>query len=67
MDALTYPRIDEAKWSARIVRWNALKGKQHVQRLACVERCKRDGHDYRETPVGLWCYCCCQYFRREGE
>jgi hypothetical protein len=63
----SYPSIDTASWSARITRWNARTGRNYTHRKMAADECRTKGHDYRESPVGAWCYCCCQYFRREGE
>jgi hypothetical protein len=46
-------------WSAIVSYWN---GKLDTERHRIADRCKDEGHDIVEWPVGLFCRRCCRYF-----
>lgn len=64
--APTYPPIRLDHWSRSVERWNSPRTSPAMRQEA-ADRCRRAGHDLRESPVGPWCRCCCAYFGREGE
>lgn len=65
--AYDYPEIGITAWSERIRSWNAMHRDRRREMLAATSECREQGHDYRRSPVGVFCPRCCQYFRDEGD